>query len=219
MTREELVKKLIDSGIDVEMAESLAKSAMKGNTAKKPDARRNLGQPRAKKYVGRLEVTDVCATCGTRTKRTLITEIDPKKPRSLEVVVSLCSACIPRYRAMTSEELIGLIILKDHPDIGFRMLSNKAQIRLAKTKTPEWLFTARLELDPAEDDRFIRPQYDKKPELVDEALLKQCQAIYDRAVKELGEDLGGQTLLSLLALKSGAEVENIKLVLPLINRY
>lgn len=220
MTKEELVKKLIEQGIDAAMAESLANSALKGSKPKKEGAsRKNLGQPRGKKHIGRLEVTDVCATCSTRTKRTIITEIDPNKPRSLDVIVNLCSACIPRYRAMTSEQLISLIILKDHPDIGFRMLSNKEQIRLAKTRTPEWLFTARLELEPAEDARYVKPQYDKRPESIDVDLLKRCQAIYDRSVVELGKDLGGQTMLSLLALKAGVDLDSIAAILHLIKKH
>lgn len=211
MTKEELMQKLIEQGIDAAMAESLAKSAVKGSTEKKTsNKKRYFGPPRPKKYVGRLEVTDVCATCNTRTKRAIITEIDPNKPRSLEVVVSLCSACIPRYRAMEKEELISLILLKDHPDVGFRMLSNKAQIRIAKTRTPEWVATARLELEPVEDDRYLKPQYDHEP--VPEAFVRECQAIYDKKVKELGPGLGGESLLDILAEATGDSLTNVKRV-------
>ena len=174
-TFEELKQKLMDQGIDPEMADSLAKSAIKGTAKKTPARKRASGEPRAKKSVGRFKFTEICQTCGSTTTRTLITEIDPNKPRATEVPVSICNACIPNYRKMTQDQLIGLIILKDHPNLELRLLNNKQQIRMAKLHTPTELMNIRLDVAPAPDKRYLKPEYDA-PE-VDFVLVNECQLI------------------------------------------
>ena len=57
----------------------------------------------------------------------------------------------------------------------------------------------RLDLEPAPDTRHLKPQYDEPFQPVDEVLVSRCQGIYDKARKALGPDLGGHSLLDLLA--------------------
>ena len=216
-TFEELKQKLMDQGIDPEMADSLAKSAIKGTAKKTPARKRASGEPRAKKYVGRFKFTEICQTCGSTTTRTLITEIDPNKPRSTEVPVSICNACIPNYRKMTQDQLIGLIILKDHPNLELRLLNNKQQIRMAKLHTPTELMNIRLDVAPAPDKRYLKPEYDA-PE-VDFGLVKECQLIYNKAFADLGPELGGHALVDLLADNTNASLSELRAVLPYIKKH
>ena len=219
ITKEQFVAKLMAQGIDEAIAESLYKGAMKG-APKKRRGNPAAGADRPKKHIGRFEFTEICLTCGSRTTKRLIMEIDPNKPRSTEVPVNVCNACIPNYMKMTPEELICLIILKDHPDVGFRMLSNKQQIKLAKSgKTPTELLNTRLDLEPAPDTRHLKPQYDEPFQPVDEVLVSRCQGIYDKARKALGPDLGGHSLLDLLADNTEETTDDLRRVLPFIKRH
>lgn len=218
MSKEDLVKKLVEQGIDQAMAESLAASAMKGATkeTKKP-RKRFTGEPRAKKYVGRFEFTEICQTCGSTTTRRLIIEIDPSKPRSTEVPVHVCNACIPNYRKMSQDELISLIILKDHPVLEFRLMSNKNQIRLAKAKGPVEILNSRLEVPPAPDNRHLKPEYDEAE--ADMELVKECQLVYNKAVVDLGPELGGHSMLDLFADNTNGSLAEIRLVIPYIKKH
>lgn len=216
MTREQFVAKLVSQGIDESLAESMYKSAVKG-APKKRKGNPAAGESRPKKYVGRFEFTEICMTCGSRTTKRMIMEIDPNKPRSTEVPVNICNACIPRYRAMTQDELISLIILKDHPDVGFRMLNNKGQIKLAKSRTPEDLIHARSDVEPAKDKRHLRPQFDHEP--VDMRLVRECQLIYNRAIEKMGPGLEGQNILDILTDETGESLTDIRRVVSHIKKH
>lgn len=160
LPKEEFVARLVSQGIDADIASSIYNRSAKKDKEKKPGRKippEAFNRP--KKYVGRLEITEVCQTCGGQFTHNIITQIDPNKPQETRVVVSVCSGCIPFYRNMSQDQLIGLILLKDHPDIGYRMLSNKLQIKLALKRSPEEIINSKLELEPAQDDRYLKPQY------------------------------------------------------------
>lgn len=157
--RDEFINKLVSHGIDADIAASMYDRASKNDNEKKGKRIPRAAFSREKKRVGRLEITEVCHTCGNRFTHGIITTIDPNKPQNTEVAVSVCRCCVAFYRTLSQDQLINLIILKDHPDISFRMLSNKQQIKIALTSDPYELLNARAEVEPAQDSRYLKPQY------------------------------------------------------------
>lgn len=159
MTKEEFVAKLASQGIDGDIAASMYDRSVKKDSEKKGRRVPSEAFSHAKKHIGRLEITEICQTCGGKFTHNIVTQIDPNKPQNTEVAVGVCSGCIPFYRTMSQDQLISLLILKDHPDIGFRMLSNRQQIKIALKREPVDLINARSELEPAQDARYLKPQH------------------------------------------------------------
>lgn len=160
------VETLMSQGIEEALAKSLvAQFEREATRAAKPKAKGKYIPPEAfnrpKKTPGRLEITQICATCGGREVRSICTMLDPRNPQATEVVVGICNGCIPLYRTLDQTALISLILLKSHPDITIRMLSNLQQLKIARTKTPEEVMLLRSDVEPAPDTRYLKPQYDE----------------------------------------------------------
>ena len=157
--REKFVAKLVEHGIDADIAASMYDRTVKKDKEKKARKVPPGVTARGKKRVGRLEVTEICHTCGNRFTHNIITTLDPNKPQNTEVPVSVCRCCVAFYRTLSQDQLINLIILKDHQDMGFRTLSNKQQIKIALRSDPYELLNARSEVEPAQDSRYLKPQH------------------------------------------------------------
>lgn len=139
---ESLYDKMVAAGIDPAIAKTMAASAEK-HAAKKTTTTKKGGKffpgmaaDKPKKFNGSHTYTAVCATCGSRTTKTRIAQIDPNKPLPSLVPVSTCESCIPFYRTLTQDDLITLILIKDNEDITLRMLSHKQQIDMARRLSP-----------------------------------------------------------------------------------
>lgn len=157
--RDRFIKNLVGHGIDADIAASMYDRTVKKDNEKKKKRIPPSALGREKKHVGRLEITEICHTCGNKFTHSIITMLDPNKPQNTEVPVSVCRCCVAFYRTLSQDQLINLVILKDHPDIGFRMLSNKQQVKIALTSDPYELLSKRSEVEPAQDNRHLKPQY------------------------------------------------------------
>lgn len=146
MAEQSFYDKMVAAGIDPVIAKGMAASAekhaaraakpSKAGGAKKRGGYPGAGEDRPKKFNGRHTYTAVCATCGSRTTKTRIAQIDPNKPLPELVPVSTCESCIPFYRTLDQDALISLILIKDNEDITLRMLTHKQQISLARRLSP-----------------------------------------------------------------------------------
>lgn len=139
-------EKLMEAGIDELLIDSILKNALKPKKTGKKKFFPGMTEDKPKKFVGRLLVKEVCLTCGSSMEKYIITQIDPNKDEPGTVhPVNICSGCIVMYRTLDHEALISLTILKDHPDVNVRMLSNKQQLAYARKLTPEAALNLRVD--------------------------------------------------------------------------
>lgn len=140
---EAVVQALIKSGIDENIARSMAKSTIKATRTAKPGKKRvnpaNFTPARAKIDMPVI-VTQTCTTCKTVTTFKRVMKVYSDDVPEQTCTVGICINCIKQFDLMTKDQLVSLIVLQNHPDVELRMLSTSRQIKLAKQKTAqEWL--------------------------------------------------------------------------------
>jgi hypothetical protein len=89
------------------------------------------------KIEAEVEVTARCQCCGDVTHWTVITKIAPNSPRVQKVAISLCWKCPDYIRTLDKEQLVTIILMKEHPDVAIRNNLTPTHIRMSRMYTPE----------------------------------------------------------------------------------
>jgi hypothetical protein len=88
-----------------------------------------------------IAVTSTCSSCSHVACTMVRTVIKKNSPLTQKVSVSLCRHCPDFYRGFTHEELVSLVLIKEHHGMKLENMPNRLQIRMAKKMRPEDVIT------------------------------------------------------------------------------
>lgn len=135
MNTDQIRENLVAQGLSDTIIDAMMKSMEK---AAKPKSGKKGGFTRvAKNPLREVTITSKCECCGTIERSTLMCSISADSPSIQKVATSLCNNCPTVLRELTPDELIALILIKNHPARSVHFASNITQMYMAKQYTPE----------------------------------------------------------------------------------
>ena len=144
----EIVNNLVAQGIPKAIAERIAADAAKADTPKKKEKKPGRYFPgmsdRKKKVDITVDVLVVCECCGAAEATTKVIQGNEDSPTSMKVATSICSKCPDYLRQFSHEQLVALVLAKEHPGIKRDYKMNRSHVQFATKHTPEEIVTLKL---------------------------------------------------------------------------
>lgn len=139
---QELITKLIASGIPAKTAERMVKSLEEKPKSEKKKGKFFPGMSTSKrKQPMEIEVTMICDCCGSVKTMTKTIDAYPDSPKTQKVSSSLCEHCPDYFRALTHEQLVSLALVRRHASLVQLYPRDSSQVKFAKKYSPEEIVT------------------------------------------------------------------------------
>lgn len=138
---QELINKLIASGIPAKTAERMVKSLEEKPKTNKRKQAFAIANSTKRKQPMEIEVTMVCDCCGSVKVTNKTIDAYPDSPKTQKVATSLCEHCPDYFRALTHEQLVSLALVRRHASIAQLYPRDSSQVKFAKKYRPEEIVT------------------------------------------------------------------------------
>lgn len=144
------VELLMSQGMTERMAQRILSQLDKENKPKGAAKKKGHyfpGMSKAKKKVTlTVDVLVVCECCGATSTTTRQIEGYEDSPKTMKVATSICSSCPDHFRQFTHEQLVALLVAKEHPGIKMQYKMNRSHENFAKRYTPEEIVQLKLQM-------------------------------------------------------------------------
>lgn len=141
LNREKIRQSMKADGLGQVIIDSIMRNLERQSRPKAEKKKRGGWHPgmtsKTAKIEAEVEVTAKCQCCGDVTHWTVITKIAPNSPRVQKVAMSLCPQCPDYLRTLDKEQLVTIILMKEHPDVAIRNNLTPTHIRMSHLYTPE----------------------------------------------------------------------------------
>lgn len=140
MNPEEMVQKLVASGIDESIATSMVNSMIKAENKGNAPKKKAFYSSSPKQEITLIH-EDTCQTCGCIVTEKHVTKGYPEEDGStVKGVRTICHNCPKYLETLGIETLISLLLIQNNPDTAISLLPTTMQIKLAQAKKPvEWI--------------------------------------------------------------------------------
>lgn len=139
MNAQEMATKL---GVTVSMAERMLKAMTKPEKKEKKAGRWFPGMPsNSNKVEVEIDVTIICGCCGSQKHEKRTVKQSKGSPLEMKTGTSLCENCPDFMRKFTKEQLISLVLVKEHPVFSREYSTLRAQTKIACKLPPAEVVT------------------------------------------------------------------------------